>query len=235
MEAVIAYLERVDPRGGRRAPASATLLRPLRREDAQAYGYASRFEAATPVRERGRGAARGAAAQAPTPTCAATGGSPRTSFLRRAERATRTGRRGVLPHDVSRRTSRPGTSATGTWPRPSTRSSSISTAQHRHDEGRRLGAQFARRRCPRDGDGPPGRAQRRPARPPALRHRCVPGRLHDLRRTRHRRFATGASDRSASMCGPRSTGSHEAVLHRAMTTELLACQLRWRLAATLQS
>ena len=80
MEAVVAYLDKVDPEAAdARAPA-LRLLRPLRRA-MQEYGYAAGVGAGPTVRERGRDPARRPAGSARPSTRGATAGSPRTSYF----------------------------------------------------------------------------------------------------------------------------------------------------------
>ena len=86
--------------------------------------------------------------------------------------------------------------------------------QARAREGRRLGAQLAPGRRARDRDGPARRAERRPARARAVRPRRGAGRLHHAPRHRHRRLRLGRRRPSASASGPRSPGSYEARVPR---------------------
>ena len=87
-------------------------------------------------------------------------------------------------------------------------------------QGRHLGAQLTRRRRPSNRDGRSRRAQRRPARAAALRQRCRAGRVHHLRRSRHRCVELGRAIHSECTCDLRS-GSHEAVLHEVGTPNFL--------------
>ena len=152
--------------------------------EGQAYGYALAYEARDSVRERGRRAARRAAQPGrgvPPPRRLGRRGR---AVLRRAERAGRARRGGVLPADV------PGRGLVVEPPRPAhgrnaRRAGRAPRPAARAHEGRRLGAQLARRRRARDGDGRTRRAQRRPARTAALRRRLPARRLHDLRRPGH--------------------------------------------------
>ena len=97
-------------------------------DDPQAYGYAAALRPGAVLRARGRRAARRAAALAPPNTRGATAGSAdddlffaeQNARLVRERRASTTAR-------CSAAASRRGTCATGTWPRRSTRWSTIST------------------------------------------------------------------------------------------------------------
>ena len=124
--------------------ASATPASTTSGNDGQRYGYALAYEGRPPVRERGRHAA---ARAAPT-----VGGVPATrrlgrggrAVLRGAERASRPQRRGVLPADV------PGRGLLVEPPRPAhgrhaRRDARAPRRSVRPREGRRLGAQLARR------------------------------------------------------------------------------------------
>ena len=99
IEAVIGYLDRVDPAEARRARERYSCFDHVGREG-QAYGYALAYRAGDPVRERGRRPADLAARPGggvPPPRRVGRRGR---ALLRGAERARRAQRRGVLPADV---------------------------------------------------------------------------------------------------------------------------------------
>ena len=180
IEAVLAYLDKVDPEAARAGPRALRLLRPLRRATRRPTATRPRFGLARVVRGarwstqlRRAAAPRGRrvrAARRPRRRGRATSTPSRTrGWSTNAEEYYRTmfrGRRLVVeparpPHGRdARRAGRP--------PRP---------RAARPAEGRRLGAQLAPRRRPRDRDGRARRAERRPARARAPRPatRCLVG------------------------------------------------------------
>ena len=90
-------------------------------EDSQRYGYAASFDLSASCEEASHRATRRTAAPG---RCLRASRRPRGGgrvLLRRAERPAGEERRGVLPHDVPRATSRRGTCATAIWPRRWTR------------------------------------------------------------------------------------------------------------------
>ena len=168
IEAVIEYLDRVDPAEARPGPRPLQLLRPRRARRARPTATRSRTSARFPARTRSsRSSSRCAAG--PTPTSAATAGSPRTSCSSRS----RTRASCATPRSTTSRCTAPrcrrGTSATGTWPARSTRSPTTSTRscgrakivvwEHNSHVGDARATAMGGTR----------RAERRPARPPALR------------------------------------------------------------------
>ena len=139
------------------APASATPASTTYGEDPRPTASPRALGARSVLRARGhRPAGRPAAARRRSTPCA-TGWIAEDDFFYAEQNARLVqGRRAVLPHDVPRARSRPGTCATATWPRRSTRCSSTSAGARRPREGRGLGPQLPPRRRPRDARWAPG-------------------------------------------------------------------------------
>ena len=168
MEAVLAYLDKVDPEAAAPRPPPLRLLRPLRRR-----------HAGLRLRRRASACARPASTRSITQLvelhrqrgrvrAAATAGSPRTTtstpsrtrgWCGTPSSTTATMFRGEV---VVLEPARP---AHG---RDARRAASTSSSAAAGREGRRLGAQLAPRRRPGDGDGRARRVERRPARARAV-------------------------------------------------------------------
>ena len=180
MEAVLAYLDKVDPEAAERGARERYACFDHFGEDPQAYGYAAGLGLA-PSRARTRSSQQ---------------------LRRAAPHRGRVGREARRPRRRGRRTSTPSRTP-GSSRTPSTTTARCSAAASRRwnlrdrhmaetldalvdapraharraAEGRRLGAQLAPRRRARHPDGPGGRAERRPARARAPRRatRCCVG------------------------------------------------------------
>ena len=224
IEAVVEYLDRIDPAAAARARERYACLE--RFEESQAYGY-SAARGLTQSCRAGRPAsarrAPGGGRGLPSPRRDRRGGR---AFLRGGERAAGRRRRAVLPVDVHRADllleppRQPHGRDAGAADRPPRGS--------RARPDRRLGPQLPHRGRPADFDGAARRAQHRPAGARALGPRSRPHRFHDLHRHGQRSLRLGggrraqarpaaapgqrrgtASARSATMrsgCGSATTG-----------------------------
>ena len=171
MEAVIRYLDAIDPARGPSGPRALRLLRPRRRRG-RGLRLRPRLQGRSALRERGGRAAGGAPSSrrcVPTPRRL---DRRRRALPRGTERARGTRRRGVLPADVPRRdvVVEPARPSHGGDPRRARRASRPPV---RSRQDRRVGAQLACRRRACHGDGITRRAERRSARSPALRRPTV--------------------------------------------------------------
>ena len=152
MEAVLAYLDKVDPEAARRARARYACFDTYG-EDAQAYGFASGLGPARPASARGPHPAR-----RPAPVgrrvALRDGRIAEDDYFYAEQNAQRAGRRAVLPGDVPRR----GLLLEPAGPPHGRDADSLGRAlgPGRPTEGRGVGPQLASRRCAGDADGSRG-------------------------------------------------------------------------------
>ena len=177
MEAVIEFLDEADPEAAQRARERYACFDQFGR-DPQVYAYEAGIAGADPCEQQVVEQLlelQGMAA----PRRRRRSPRPGRALLRRAERAPGRQRGGVLPGDVPRRRRElePARPAHGPDARSADRAS---RADVRADEGGRVGAQLAPRRCARDRARPGRRAQRRPAGARPRRRSRAARRLHDL-------------------------------------------------------
>ena len=132
-QAVLAYLDKVDPEAAERARAAATRCFDHFGEDTAGLRLRARARAGAESCEREVDrAARSSCTGARPSTLAATAMVAEDEYFYAEQNARLVAqRRGVLPHDVPRPASRRGTCATATWPTRSTRSSTTSAATAR--------------------------------------------------------------------------------------------------------
>ena len=194
MEAVVAYLDKVDPDAARRARFRYSCFEHFG-EDPQAYGYATRFDLGKSCEDE-------------------TVNQLVDLHRRAAEYAKRDGRcaedeyfyaeqnaRLVMNAEQYYRTMFGGRASSWNL-RDGHMAETLEAARRaprspgRADEGRRLGPQLAPRRRPRHRDGEPGRAERRPARAAGARPGRGPGRLHHAHRDRDGGLELGRAARS---------------------------------------
>ena len=222
MEAVLGYLEKVDPEAAKRARERYACFDHFG-EDTQVYGFVDRHWHRQVVRGRGRQPAGRAAApgRRVRPTRRRDGRG--RVLLRRAERPPGEERRGYYRSMFLEEVS--------SWNLRDRHMAETLDAlvahlerQRRARQGRRLGAQLAPRRRARDGDGPARRAERRPARARAIRPRCRAGRLHHAPRHGHGRLRLGWAGRAQARPAG-AAGSYEALFHAARPARFL---LTWR-------
>ena len=211
MEAVLAYLDEVDPEAAQRARERYACFDHFG-GDPQVYGYEAGIGGRGAVRAAGGRAARRAARTAAE---LARPRRPRRrgrALLRRAERAAG----GRTPRSTTGRcsaaASRPGTCATGTWPRRSTRWSPTSSGRsgpakvvvwaHNSHLGDARATEIGQA-----GELNLGQLVRERA-----RRRGAARRLHDVHGHRHRRVGLGRPGR-AQAGPPRAAGQLEELFH----------------------
>ena len=233
IDAVLGYLDRVDPEAAQRARSRYACFEHFG-EDSQAYGYAASF-GLEPSRARTRWshscvelhAARGRLLRQRDGRVAEDElfyAEQNARLVRNAEEYYRTMFRGrVSSWNLRDRT----------WPRRWTRSSTTSDAAAGQAEGRRLGAQLAPRRRARHRDGRRGRVERRPARARALRRptRCwsaSPPTAAPSPRPR-----TGTAAPNASGCAPACAAATRTCSTRPARSAFCAAAARQRGAAEL--